>query len=331
MTRRPHNFATLTAAVGLLALFGGCGKADSARSGRATTDPPQAVPHTTGRPDPADLPIQGIRPRSSPRAETLLRAAIQTLETRDSISAKVRQEVHLFGKRPVGSGAYLQQRTARGDLMRWEMVWQLGELSTSLVQVTDGEYLWIHSSLSDPPLTRIDARRVAEKLGDLRTPGISVDMGGPVGMGGFVRLLRTLDEHFEFHAAQPGRWGRQKQPVWRLQGTWKPQRLAELLPGQREAALRGEPVDLAQLSEQLPAEVALLLGQEDLFPYRIEYRRKERHQAPEEPAGRLMTAIDFYEVSINVPIDPARFRYHPGKMPWSDGTEAYIQSFGLDH
>ena len=131
-----------------------------------------------------------------------------------------------------------------------------------------------------------------------------------------------------FHTLEQGRWGKRKQPVWRITGQWKREQLARVLPDQKEAIVKGAAPDLSKLPPQVPDQVVLLLGQDDLFPYRIEYRRQipQKDAAPGESASRALVTMDLYEVSLNVPIDPAQFGYQPGETEIVDQTDAFVQS-----
>ncbi len=253
--------------------------------------------------------------------KALLEAAVRTLEAHNSVSAKIRQEVNLFGKRLFGSGSYWEQRQGPNHLLRLELKIQLGDQTSSLLQVCDGRFLWTKCKLPDKEeLGRIDvarARQALEQAGKIPGQG---NLGVLPGLGGVPRMLRGLYAAFDFTSAQPGRWGKHKRPVWRLEGRWKPEQLVKLLPDQKQTIQAGNFPDLSKLPEHLPDHVVLLLGQEARFPYRIEYRRTDGC------ATRVMVAMDLYDVDINVPIDPNRFVYNPGDLKYSDETDRFLES-----
>ena len=106
--------------------------------------------------------------------------------------------------------------------------------------------------------------------------------------------------------------------------------LARLLPKQKEAIEQGKAVDLARLPEHLPDRVALLLGEDDLFPYGIEYCRtvaKGKSLVLGQP--RPLVTMELFEVGFDVPIDPQQFVYNPGSIEVPDHTERFLQSLGL--
>jgi hypothetical protein len=326
MTRRLPDRHCLWIASAVLAVAAGC-------SGGTGQDGQQRGPETPPADPSAAAPAAQPQAASSPAGPTpdarrLLLAAIRELDAHDSISAQIRQEVDLFGHRLVGTGVYLQQRTGGVDRFRMELKLQLGDRPSSLVQVCDGQYLWVYRTLGDaPPLVRIDAQRVEEAMqgaGGLANTG---SLGVMPSLGGIPKLLSSLDAWFEFTEAVPGRWGRQRQAVWRLTGRWKAGRLAQLLPEQKDAAAKGNLPEGTALPDYLPARAVLVLGQEDLFPYHLEYLRADGLAAGggTESDAQPMVTMDLFEVNVNVPIDPGRFLYNPGETDFVDQTDAVLE------
>jgi hypothetical protein len=264
--------------------------------------------------------------------QALLAAAIRTLDARQSVSATIRYEANLFDKQLVGSGSYLEQRHDGQRLFRLQLRTQIGDQQSSLLQVCDGRFLWIYRKLpSETNLGRIDVARATRAIQEAASPPGQAGTALLPGLGGLPKLLGGLDASFDFTVVEQGRWGRPKQPVWRLEGQWKQPQLVRLLPSQKEAILRGEPANLAKLPEHVPDRVVLLLGQDDLFPYRIEYcrTRPEKSDQPDAPTSRPLVTMDLFEVSINVPIDPGQFVYPAGKDQPVDETEGFLQTLGV--
>jgi hypothetical protein len=249
------------------------------------------------------------------------------LEGHRSISARVRQRAELFGHQLLGSGRYLEVRQAAVPLIRLELKIQVAENVTSLVEVCDGRYLWTYRKVLDSEsLGYIDAIRATEAL--QRAGAMSGRQGGgPVpGLGGLSRLLRGLGAAFQFTSAQQGHVG--DLAVWKIEGGWRPEHLLRLLPKQKDRIEHQQPVDLARLPEHLPDRVVLLLGQEDLFPYRIDYCRDAplKKDRGETPSARTLMTVEFFEVAFNVPIPLEQFVYNPGTGEKSDRTEEFLQS-----
>lgn len=332
--KAPDRYIRWLALAGL-ATLGGCGKCSEAVQWNGFNSPSQTssasqtsnIPQTSGSAQSTPSPPKSPPARTTdPAAAALVDAAIVMVESTETISAKVRQDVLLFGKRMVGSGSYAQQRTEDRTLMRWEMRWQHGDRSTSWVQVADGEYLWSHDTSKDPPLSRVDLRRAARWLAENRTTATPLDADARLWSVGLARLLRSLRATFDFRSAEPGRWGHDKRPVWRVIGTWHNASTPVAPTGNEGAAQQPGPLPLASLPNHVPTTVVLLLGQNDMFPYRIEYRRDDGSESSAARLGRLLVSTDFHSVNINVEIPPERFAYQPGDTDWADPTEAYAKA-----
>lgn len=283
--------------------------------------------------DSANPPAVGITLAESERTpQRLLERAILALESRHSISAKIRHNIDVLGKRLMGSGSYLEQRSPEALQLRMELKIQVGAQATNLLQVCDGQYFWTYQKGAQDPgtLTRIAVVRVAqalEEMGEVREAG---KVGSWLGMGGLPKLLRSLNAFFQFVSVEEGHLDQDQIPVWKLHGQWKPELVAKLLPDQAAAAKEGKPVSFVKLPPHLPDHVIVYLGKENLFPYNVEYYRLEpnpkgRYPVPDD---RILVAVELFDVVTGVPIPSTRFVYHPGNLDFTDQTEAYLQSLG---
>lgn len=271
-------------------------------------------------------------PREDAEGQALVHQAIVALETQESIAAKIHYYFDLFGDLSIqGTGTYIAQMTQSGQLFRWEMTLRVPDTSgseePSLVwqEIFDGQKFWTYQAQERQKLNQVDVLQVAQylkKQGNLPKIG---EVGSWPGLGGLARLLRSLQADFQFVLLEKTSFrtsdGHQTRslPAWKLLGTWKPQRLAELLPEQAERIQQGLPVQWENVPAQIPDHVILFLGQEDRFPYEIHYRRR--------PAGWLwswladwtwlkrkdhtLATIEFPEVNFNIPIPPETFTYQP--------------------
>jgi hypothetical protein len=261
----------------------------------------------------------------------LLQRAILSLQGHSSLSAKVRiNDVNLFDRSPVGSGAYLEKRSESGLLFRLEMRMQLGGESSSLLHVCDGRYLWMHRKLGgQESLTRVNARRVEQALEETGNIQELTKVGFWPGLGGLPKLLRALEAAFDFRSLEEALLDRQM-PVWVLRGEWKQDQLARLI-AEDEGEKKGKSADAGKLGEHVPTHVVVLLGKADSFPRRIEYRRGKpdwRKKGGGSNARSIIT-IEFSEVRLNDPIHPARFLYSPGDLEYSDDTKRFLKNLGL--
>jgi hypothetical protein len=262
----------------------------------------------------------------------ILQRAIAVLESRQSISARVRQSSDIFGRHPLGSGIYLEQRDQqRPDvtLFRLEMRLQLDGQPSSLLQVCDGHCIWSYREIfQQQTLVRIDLDQVNRKLAEAGKwqPG---GMGSLPTLGGLPRLLQAVSSNFHFARAEQTLL-RSQVPAWRLEGLWTPAKLERLLPEQAKSIQGGKTPDLSNLPKQVPDRVVVFLGMDDLFPYRIEYRRQpDKKESPEAASDKMMTEIDFYDVAFDAAIPSSRFLYSPGSLPPADETEKFLGTLGL--
>jgi len=257
---------------------------------------------------------------------------------RQSVAARIRSEVQLYRQHVVGSGTYIQGPPQPG-VWRLELRMQTDDGATSLVQVCDGEQLWIYRQNSErPTLERVDAAAVTAALmkresgqaNGQQAPTITPGLG--LGFGGLPRLLRMLGECFEFSAINEGQL--EGMPVWILVGTWNPAMLTVLLPDQQGAIEAGQGVNLAKLPAHIPDRVTLFLGRDDLFPYRLEYHRdlpgeKEWEVVPPERRALPVVKLEWFEVRFNLPLAREQFYFHPGDTKYEDVTKRYLEGLGL--
>jgi len=254
-------------------------------------------------------------PSAKPTAVELLEEAELFLQQSRSVSVGLRHTVDLFGHRLVGTGTYSELQDARTRFSRLELKIQLGQQTTSLVQVCDGEAIWTHRRLlDDGKLERVDLARVRAAL---RQAGRPLDDQPPSGAGhlcGLGRLLHGLGQRFEFAPPQPGLLGTEKLPVWRLTGRWK---------HEPDAAASNGPPDAVEKMPHIPDEVVLCLRQADRFPLSVRYLRGHGGQ------GRPLVSIQLDEPTFNAPIDPSQFTYAAGNSGEVDGTPDALRSLGL--
>jgi hypothetical protein len=284
----------------------------------------RAFPPATPARNQADAVASGPR-----QGDALLRQAADRVEQMGTVSAKVRQRGDLFGHRMVGSGVYLQG--ARGSrLVRFELRMQVGNQESTLQQVCDGEFLWsLRQTGNQSVLRRVDVRQVIEELNSGAGEGRGGQGGARVAqlptldIGGLAQLLRSLDESFDFGAV--GETQLAGVPMYLLQGTWKRTAAEHLLPEQQEKIRAGKEVDWNAAPEELPNQVILLLGRDDLFPYHLEYRRSTAPHVAGS-SGRVLQVLEWFEVRSGIPLDRELFRYQPGNLPVTDYTAQYLES-----
>jgi hypothetical protein len=257
--------------------------------------------------------------------EALVRAAVQQLKERSSISAKVRHRIDLFDQRLVGSGVYMERAAGSARQIRFSLSVSTQDRMVNLLHVCDGRYLWMHDNLDGrPSLVRVDLHRLRQA---------SVGQGGPalpllVGSG-LPRLLATLRDEFQFAAPRPLVY--QRVPMWALIGHWRPNRLADQMPSLKLMDGSGR-IDPEKLPPQLPDHVFLLLGRDDWFPYHIDLRRSVAQGglaswsglAAGDQASRSLVTMELFDVQFDVALDPKAFVYTAGSVAVNDQTDELL-------
>lgn len=268
-----------------------------------------------------------------PAGQDLVSQAARRLWQQPSVEASLRQKINLFGQQLVGTGQYLQRQSDSGPLLRLELKVQIGEQLTSMLQVRDGRFLWIRRELpGGATLGRVDLNRIHAAIRQRGREPLSDSTTNWMALGGLPRLLGGLDENFQFGPARAAQLG--DKPVWIADGRWKAEKLLEMLPDQKDSIAAGKPPDLMRLSPQLPTSVRVVLGQRDLIPYQIEYRRP----APGAAVGRTsqsavstnpMVVLELFDLHQRQDLQEQHFTYQPGDQQIADHTDLYLQNMGL--
>lgn len=275
----------------------------------------------------------------APQGAPLFASVLAAIESRQSIAARVRHRIDLFDHQLVGSGIYLQQSLSAGSsrsverMLRYELKIQVDDQVTSLLQIGDGNTLWVYEDLlGKVSLSQISLQRLRGALNSQERPNVAPATAW-IMLGGLPKLLKSLGDWYEFTSVEEGRLDRL--PVWVLRGKMSKEKLAALLPDQKDRILAGATPVLDRMPHQVPDRVVLMIGRDDLFPYRMEYWRllpgekKPLSLKKPPPADRMLLGMELFEVQFDVPLDPQQFVYNPGDLPKTDGTVQFLQSLGL--
>jgi hypothetical protein len=257
--------------------------------------------------------------------QELIRQAAQQLLVMPGIEAKTRQRVDLFDQQLIGSGSYLQLARGPKLMLRLDLKLQAKDQVASLLQVSDGDFLWIRRDLPEGrSLGRVDLRKLRQVAGQTPVP---VPASYWMALGGIPQLLVRLDESFLFQTPQATQIG--ELPVWQLEGHWRPEQLALMLPNRREAIMRGDEVPLDELPAHQPHGVTLILGRDQvipLFPYGLSFFRRDSAGDAQGGAGerRPLVTLELFEVRFRGDLTPEDFRYRPGNQQVEEQTEAFV-------
>jgi hypothetical protein len=231
---------------------------------------------------------------------------------------------------------------------------QLAGQDAKLLQVSNSRFLWIDRLLptgrtvvrydlrqlrADPALTPPDL----DKLDPGKANWTTIQPLLLAHSGGLPSLLSSLGENFNFLPPQPMRLAIEPpvggQPtslaVFAIVGQWKPEKLAALITKTDDPA--GNPTSKKQkapkIPERIPQEVLLLVGQADLFPYRIEYRQLETPVAtnsdgppiPYQLSTHPLVVLELSDVVFDTVIAAGQFDYTPSDPNWVDQTATLIE------
>jgi len=292
----------------------------------------------------AQIPLSAGNQTSQEDGQILLQQAILNLETQSSVAGKIYYYFELFDNESIaGRGIYSAQMSQSGYLFRWEVHLPFENQPFRWWELFDGQNLWTYQSIhkdQKEQLSRVDVLQVAQHLKKQGNWPKIGEIGNWPGLGGLSRLLRSLQTNFQFTLVEQtsvrATDGQQTQhlPVWKLLGTWKPARLAALLPDQADRLQQGLPVRWEKVPPHIPDQVLLFLGQEDLFPYEIQYRRKPSGRwtawlsqvAWLQAKERRLAKLEFVELSLNVLPETESFHYQPpAPLKPTNTTSEFIQ------
>lgn len=291
--------------------------------------------------------------------DRLVLQAIGQLERRESLVARLNCWVSVNGVESDGGGNYWQQGRDEDRRVRLEL--KMRSQDARLLQIANERFLWVDLLLpTGRSVTHIDLRalRTDPVLAEGGDDAIGPDLAAASTMamewmahsGGLPSLLASLHNNFTFLPPQAMRLefnhspeeNPTQVPVFAVVGHWRPERLAALLAAESpESRVKGQqPVAESQatpaldsLPERFPQEVLLLVGQADLVPYRVEYRRLETPLATDGTApmvayqlsAKPLVVLELTDVKFDVAIAAGQFDYAPGSANSSDQTPALLE------
>jgi hypothetical protein len=254
------------------------------------------------------LPLVAAEPELS--GQQMVAQAADKMAAHSSLQARVRQRVSLYGRQLSGHGTYQQARFTDGMRLRLELKLPVGDQTTSLQQINDGDYLWIRRDvLNQQRVSVVDLRKVRAAWEDKGVAPTSALV-----VGGISQLLLGLHESFVFAPPRESSLG--NEPIWVVEGVWNKDRAT----GQGGAA---PATNLAHI----PDSVTLMLSRDELlplFPFRVEYHRQST--APATAGQReTMLSIEFFEVRSGGAVDARYFTYAAGDQNITDDTERFLR------
>jgi hypothetical protein len=299
-------------------------------------------------------------PARAPSGDDLLKRAASQLERRASVTTRLRHQVAVDGQQLFGVGSYWQQGSGEELKVRLEL--QIAGQDAQLLQVSNSRFFWVDRRLPNGrTVTRFDLRQLRadpsisppdlDKLDPGKANWSSIQPLLLAHSGGLPSLLASLSESFNFLPPQTMRLAMDPPvsaqatnvPVYAIVGQWKPEKLAALIAKVEEPGKENAPTKKAKpvkIPERIPQEVLLLVGQADLFPYRIEYRQLEtpipnsppssgegpgEGVIPYQLSAHPLVVLELSDVVFDAPIPVGQFDYTPGDADWVDQTASLLE------
>ncbi len=288
--------------------------------------------------DPMKAPLApGVGQASG--GDLLMQQVGAVMARHQSVSGRVRYRVDLFGHQLVGEGQYLQQ--GQGDDLKLSLGLKtvVGERIVLFQQTCDAKYLWQYQDWGDRPvgepaqklqITRIDVVRVRQAIANHAIQPIAPSANGAASdlmFGGLSKLIEGLKRSFTYSRVDADHLD--ALPVWVATGSWRPEALTGISKELADQAANGQPLDLRKLPAQVPESIRAWIGQEDFFPYRIEYLRRATKPGRAGEGGELLpiVTVEFYELQMDLPmpIDSTNFVCQPGSADVLDATQSFIK------
>lgn len=257
---------------------------------------------TTADAKPAEPPTE---------AELLLDAAIVKVRDLENVEAELSQNVSMLGQNFQVAGSYVK---GPGYKIRMELnLKNLGDADGTLLQVCDGKVLWDYQRIAQSQnYRRLAIDKVIDRIkGPEFSPEIRDQIIASFGFTGPDALLAGLRKAVVFDQKEEDTLDGRK--VWILRGFWK-DRAALVSPGQ--------PTPTGALPPYIPSVIALTIGQEDGWPYKLEMKGRLRvgpslGGAAEKKAAAPATRPDqvssltltYSNVKLNAQLDPSRFAF----------------------
>lgn len=246
------------------------------------------------------MPVRG-QGEAAPDAtgDSLVRTAITQTERLSSLTARLRCEGRLFNLPVRADGHYAQLNQAGRILVRLELDLKTPPANVQLQQLCDGRFLWeSRQSGSQRRVGRIDLRELQQLAHSDKQRAVRL------GTGGLPGLMQSLADSFRFFSPRLARLDEIE--VYELHGRLRRARGVTL----------GTDLELAE--QNLPDSVILLLGKQDLVPYRIQFRRGEQ----------ALFTCELFEVVVGGAVDVNQFRWEGDDRDVEDRTKELLTQVG---
>jgi hypothetical protein len=261
----------------------------------------------------------------------LITRVLAQLERWPNVAAKFRQVVRLEDDPLHGTGEYWQQGVGNQRRTCWRWQTQVNGQNATFSQVYDkNSHLWTDCRFPERrTVTRVDVTALRRQLNlvvDGAGQGRAGSTGGAgdedlvvLGRGGLSQLMAELRRCFDFGPPTPiGSVGGPRQVA--IVGRWKGESLEQEWP-----SLSGD--DGAHWPTNLPHHVVVKIGENDLFPYAIEYRRgaDAAMAAYFGDVSDPLARYEFFDVRWAVTMPAQLFEFNATDVDWHDVTGRVLE------
>jgi len=275
---------------------------------------------------------------SSGETDSLYREMLSSVEGAISISADVRQQIHIFGQDYTATGEYneLKPTELRGTGaasfrldMRVESPTDATEPrhynSLTIVCDNTNNYIYRYFSIEgEKRLERIEIKRMVEAIEKQGRHDIPTEVGSMFGLGGLAGMLREMRNRYDFMTEPATTQINEKSSngksqaitVWKIHGTLKPEIVRKMT-----AEVSG---NQQTIPKHTPTAIDIYIGMGDRFPYRFDYYwSADGTDSNAAPYAYLL----FYNIVLHEPhnISKSIFDYRPpGNIPPNDITDRIV-------
>ena len=268
------------------------------------------------------------------RTQELLTRSI-TLLREKNIRCSVKQRGMLFGTELISSGSYLQAEGGRGGV-KTELTIQTRNLDLQVKMVNDGVYFFRQivtrdetaipddpgwNGLIQPTVERVNLRKIKEVFErDSAWPGHWIAYGG------LYLFMEQTRKSFDFGKIRNSNVKEMRVQV--LRGVWKPEKLAQLIPEQKELILGKRSLNWKVIPRHIPLEVEIFFVAEGKlagFPYRVVFYRPNEELL--EGIRKIPVLVTEYSEPklIETPLQ-SDFQFNAGQNEVNDITDEFILS-----
>lgn len=287
----------------------------------AAANPPAASVYR--RRGPPAVAESGPRSAEEHQAERIVAGALLALDRADPFVARLRQKVRIGDRVLTGPGRYVQSGSGESQRFRFESRLECDTESFEVLEVCDGLFAWRYrrNAADAPGLSRVDVRRVRDKLEELQAPEHE---SAARYLGGLQGTLWTVREWFRFTTAEAAEID--GIAAWRVDGRWDGEKLAVILPELAAAARRPTGIAPEELPDGVPWSVRLWIDRGDLLPRRIEWLAIPGARPVAAAAPEPIAVLDIHDVEVGGQVDATAFFYKPAAVGLMDVTEQQLKT-----